>query len=333
MMHQRIRIGGAIHRAVYTSSKSCLVRSSSTGCNPDLDRHCREMVKSQDYENYCIGLLVPKDARGAFYAIRAFNIEVATIKDQVRHNSLQAGRIRFQFWRDALRQIYQGKLESRHPVAEALLYYTQKHQLTKRWFERSLEARYANFSSGSNQFETMADLENYAEYGQSSILYLLLQVLNSEDIADVQADKNYIAASHVGVSYGICALLRGMAHHSTMNSTFIPSEIRAKHSLMDNTVLKGPKSPEQLVALKNATYELSSQALAHLEEARKLNQAGSLIKHNICTLYPSQSSQIYLDRLEMHDFDPFTAFSGDHENFYSLKYNWALFQSSWTGRI
>ena len=88
--------------------------------------------------------------------------------------------------------------------------------------------RYANFSSGSNQFETMADLENYAEYGQSSILYLLLQVLNSEDIADVQADKNYIAASHVGVSYGICALLRGMAHHSTMVNTSFTKQLSMK---------------------------------------------------------------------------------------------------------
>ena len=96
-----------------------------------------------DYENFMIGLLQPESMRGAYFAIRAFNVEICTIHDQVPQNSPQAGRLRFQFWRDALNQIYSDKLTTRHPVADALSFYINKHDLTLRWFERSLEARYA----------------------------------------------------------------------------------------------------------------------------------------------------------------------------------------------
>lgn len=54
----------------------------------------------------------------------------------------------------------------------------------------------------------MDDLENYAEYGHSSILYLLLEVLG------INNDQIQIAASHLGVSSGIVTLLRGYAHHA-----------------------------------------------------------------------------------------------------------------------
>jgi UDP-N-acetylmuramate-alanine ligase len=54
----------------------------------------------------------------------------------------------------------------------------------------------------------MDDLENYAEFAHSSLLYLLLEVLG------INNEQIQISASHVGVSSGIVTLLRGYAHHS-----------------------------------------------------------------------------------------------------------------------
>jgi phytoene/squalene synthetase len=88
------------------------------------------------------GLLIPANVRGAYFAVRAFNVEVSTIVEQVRQNPSQAGHMRFQFWKDALSQINNGSLTLKHPVAEALAYYVRKDDLTVRWLERCLEARY-----------------------------------------------------------------------------------------------------------------------------------------------------------------------------------------------
>lgn len=108
------------------------------------DSYCLELVRKHDYESFLAGLLIPKQHRNVYFAIRAFNVEIATIKDQIPRNQVQAGKIRFQFWKDVLQQIYTRKslsLTINQPVAQALSHYIIKHDLTLRWFERTLEAR------------------------------------------------------------------------------------------------------------------------------------------------------------------------------------------------
>lgn len=110
----------------------------------DFDKYCLDTVKTHNYEGFLCGLLLPKEYRGAYFAVHAFNVEIATIKDQVPRNSAQAGRIRFQFWKDVFQQIYIDKKLSpsnTQPIAQALNYYIPKYGLTLRWFERALEVR------------------------------------------------------------------------------------------------------------------------------------------------------------------------------------------------
>lgn len=110
----------------------------------DFDKYCFDSVKSHDRESYLLGLIFPKQYRGVYFAIHAYNIEISTIQDQIPRNSIQAGRLRFQFWKDILQQIYsEGTISAsiNQPVAQALSYYINHHKLTSRWFERSLEAR------------------------------------------------------------------------------------------------------------------------------------------------------------------------------------------------
>lgn len=60
---------------------------------------------------------------------------------------------------------------------------------------------------GSTEFSSMDDLESYAEYSQSSLLYLLLEAMQ------VRCEPAEFAASHVGVCKGIVTLLRGHELH------------------------------------------------------------------------------------------------------------------------
>ena len=118
---------------------------ATIGQKAEFDAYCLELVRSHDHEHYLSGLLMPKEYRGVYFAIHAFNVEIATIRDQIPRNSIQAGRIRFQFWRDSFQSIYSANgidPANNQPVVHALNYYVHKYNLTSRWFERSLEARY-----------------------------------------------------------------------------------------------------------------------------------------------------------------------------------------------
>lgn len=72
------------------------------------------LSRRNDYENFLCTLLLPHNIKSAAFAIRAFNVEVAQVEDQVSDNKI--GAMRLQFWTDALNNIYNDQ-PPRSPVS------------------------------------------------------------------------------------------------------------------------------------------------------------------------------------------------------------------------
>lgn len=145
LLRSNLRCTSTIARIAFPGRSSQRLFSQQADTKKQFDAYCFNSVRSADYESFLFGLMCPKQYREVFFAVHAFNIEIATIQDQIPRNSIQAGRLRFQFWKDSFQQIYFGKglsSSNNQPVAQALNYYIPQHNLTLRWFERSLEARW-----------------------------------------------------------------------------------------------------------------------------------------------------------------------------------------------
>lgn len=77
---------------------------------------------------------------------RAVNSEIATIKDTIRSNQA-TGKIRMQWWRERIYDLYASPLSSSPPAPQetfllrGLAKAIDDHDLTRRWFERLLDAR------------------------------------------------------------------------------------------------------------------------------------------------------------------------------------------------
>ena len=61
-------------------------------------------LRQHDRDRYLTTLFAPSDRRGALIALYSFNFEVAKTREVVREPLL--GRIRLQWWRDAIDEIY-----------------------------------------------------------------------------------------------------------------------------------------------------------------------------------------------------------------------------------
>jgi hypothetical protein len=94
-----------------------------------------------------------------------------------------------------------------NPVATALAECITEHNITRRWIENVLSVRQKDLYI--SQPSTLSDLEDYAEKAHSSLLYMMLESMRVTD------EQTEYMASHVGVSYGICTLLRGTLYHMT----------------------------------------------------------------------------------------------------------------------
>lgn len=73
--------------------------------------------RQHDYENFLCTLLLPSHSRTSAFAIRAFNIEVAKVQDQVSDPHI--GQMRMKFWEETVDKIYVDHAPS-HPVAVEL---------------------------------------------------------------------------------------------------------------------------------------------------------------------------------------------------------------------
>lgn len=130
--------------------------------------------------------------------------------------------MRLKFWEDAITKIFDKNKKGsipKHPVVEELNFAAEKSKLTKRYFERLINAR----KVPNLNFISMKAMEHYAEETTSSINYLILEALNCRN---VHADH---AASHLGKSQGISNLLRSIYSQRSNQHLPIPQELLIKH--------------------------------------------------------------------------------------------------------
>lgn len=66
----------------------------------DSNNYDQNTHRKNDYENYLCIPFYPKQVQNAQYAIRAFNVELASIRESV--SNAMIGKMRTQFWKDTI---------------------------------------------------------------------------------------------------------------------------------------------------------------------------------------------------------------------------------------
>lgn len=110
----------------------------------------------------------------------------------------------------------------------------------------------------------------------------------------------------------------------------------AKHGVRTGPILKGPKNPQEEVALQDAVFDVASQAYGHLEEARKLVNSTSMFssRPGFLALLPAVRSRIFLEDLRKVQFNPYHPdILGKLQTPNQLQFQYELLKSTWTNRI
>src|ERR1700744_6543982 len=89
--------------------------------------HCAALVREADRDRYLATLFAPSQHRDALFALYAFNVEIARVRDLAREPV--PGEIRLQWWREVLSGERDGEAAA-HPVAAALRATLERHRLT-----------------------------------------------------------------------------------------------------------------------------------------------------------------------------------------------------------
>lgn len=170
----------------------------------------RDTVRERDYAAYLTHVTYPRALQPHFFALRAFHVELASLKDVVSNELV--GRVRMQWWRDAVESVYRDQVPQ-HPIAQGLHaairdpVVAATGSLVKDHFLRIIDAREADLAEPLAP-PTLAELEQYAESTSSRMLYLLTNLVGvSEPFVDE-------VMSHLGKAMGLTVLVAALPHHT-----------------------------------------------------------------------------------------------------------------------
>jgi phytoene synthase len=219
--------------------------------------HCEMLVRSGDRERFLSTLFAPAEHRGALFALYAFNLEIARIREAVRDPL--AGEIRLQWWREVLHGQERGGVEG-HPVAAALRATMLTHGLSEERLTAILDAR--GFDLRGEPMRSVRELEHYAAGTASNLIVLASSVLDAA--LDVPSISDLV--HHAGIAAGIAGLLKAFPAHARRGQLYVPLEVLERHGGSETDVARGKPSAQ----LRATLAELRQIARQHLQSARQL---------------------------------------------------------------
>ncbi len=248
------------------------------------------LVRRHDHDRFLTALFAPAVSRAALFALYAFNYEVAKTREVVTEAAL--GRIRLQWWRDALDAIYAGAPPRRHEVVTPLAAAIRGRALPRAPFDALIDAREADLADEPPA--DLATLEAYAEASSAGLVLLALEVLG-EGGAAAQA-----AGRAVGIAYALSGLLRAVPFHARARRLYLPRDLVAGAGLdVDRSLFELKPSP----ALSRVVEGVAARARSQLDAARALRP--SLSRAALPALLPAVLAQADLARLARAGYDPF----------------------------
>jgi phytoene synthase len=247
-------------------------------------RHCEDLVRAADKDRYLATLFAPAEKRGPLFALYAFNLEIAGVRDRVREP--MAGEIRLQWWRDVLNGERAGEAAA-NPVAVALLDTVARFSLPAQRLIDLIEAH--AFDLYGDPMPSFDALDGYLRHVAATVFDLAALICGGPAA---------YASERAGLAWGVTALLRSFALHASRRQLFVPLQA-LEGEPFSGDVFAGQASPW----LINGLGMLRKRAREHLEAFEA--QLAQLPASAMPAFLPVSLVASYLAEMERPGYDPF----------------------------
>lgn len=209
-------------------------------------RHCEALVRAADKDRFLATLFAPAAQRRPLFALYAFNVEMATVRDRAREP--MPGEIRLRWWRDVLAGERAGEAAA-NPVSAALIDTIKRLELPVAPLLDLIEAH--AFDLYDDPMPTMDALEAYL--GKTSGTKFACAAL-------ICGGRAGDAAKQAGLAWGLGEILRSFSRHASRQQLFVPADLLRRHGGSEEDILAGHATPAIMAALS----KLREQARRHL---------------------------------------------------------------------
>jgi phytoene synthase len=247
--------------------------------------HSAALVRDADRDRYLAALLAPAEHRDALYALYAFNVEIARVREAAREP--MPGEIRLQWWREVLAGDRDGEAAA-HPIASALREMRTRYGIAPDRLTALIDAH--AFDLYDEPMATLDDLDRYGAEAQGAVFSLAGQILgaNGEEVS-----------RHAGIAYAVMNVLFDLGRHAAQRRLYVPMEVLERHGVNRESIYAREATP----GLQAALAELRRHARRQLAAASaELDRADARI---LPALLAAAVVGPQLRRLERNANDPF----------------------------
>jgi phytoene synthase len=253
---------------------------------------------SRDTNFYYSFLVLPREKRDAIVAVWDFCRAVDDAADEAASADLTRAADAVSSWRRELAACYDGSPST--PQGQALAPLVTRFNLPRDAFEALIDG--VEMDVRPRTYETFADLYEYCIRVASAVGLICLEIFGYRD----PRAKQY--ATDLGVALQLTNILRDVPEDLARGRIYIPQEDMRRFACSEQDLrreaqLSGGIRSEAVKALLKHQAERARDYYGQAARALPAEDAGSLVAAEIMgAIY-----QAILDRIEMLDYDVFTA--------------------------
>ena len=221
---------------------------------PNNAEYCADLVRQADRDRYLATLFAPAEHRDALFALYAFNIEIARVRDLAREP--MPGEIRLQWWREVLSGERQGEGEA-NPVSAALLEALKRYGFVAKPLLELIDAH--TFDLYNEPMGTVDALELYGIRTQAPLFAMAAGFLNQ---GGAMPETFTLDAS---IATAIFKLLIDLPRHASRRQLYLPLDSIELHGVDIEDIFAG----QATAPLRAALTEMRVLARVHLAKANE----------------------------------------------------------------
>lgn len=249
--------------------------------------YCAKQVRDFDNDRFLASLFADEAVREDLFALYAFNLELSKIRETVSEPMI--GRMRLQFWRDAVPGVMAGAPPA-HAVAEPLTACVARAGISEQELTALIDARETDLDDIPPR--DLTAFEDYAEQTSSSVMAMALRVLGEDP-----AHHDGLLRS-AGIAVAMVGLVRAIPFMAQAGRVTLPADLCARAGLDPAQPHQWPQNPD----LSDITGPLLTAAEKHLQAAR--DKGRTISRNALPAFLPLSLSAVYLKGLRCVGGDP-----------------------------
>ena len=177
-----------------TSNENCMAIMS------ELLNATHEALKQADPDRCRAALMAPEQGRDDLLILYAFHYELSKVPDVTSEPML--GQIRYQWWREAIDEIYGGREVRRHEISTPLAEMLLRCDVPRFWIDRLIDGRARDLDP--EPFVDMAAARDYARQTSGQLMQIAVKILGGEPGE---------AVLKAGEAWGLTGLARSYSYY------------------------------------------------------------------------------------------------------------------------